>query len=184
MDPGRKKFYDDATRELIQRADTLTLGARENNAKLIYWTEKLRGAFLDQSFRKNVQIAYVQDNYPSAWFCISGSQFLSIMTGGSKVWQPMWIRQIDWAYKLKTNVTDPRIDGHEFMRPVAGLENYDVTFDQFSVYGLSVPYELARPMWGPPKDRYKYYIPDSLLKMGQEFGINMREMIIDSGYAI
>lgn len=101
-------------------------------------TMLLRNSFQYQDVKQAAFSADLGDDlsmftYDSDGFCLVAScSFQQIMN--SRDWQLMYIDEI-WTY-----------GPHHFLRHIPSGTVFDLTFDQYTHYGMTVPYELGRPI--------------------------------------
>lgn len=136
MKPSEKKtFYENATRELLSQLNTMTLSPADKN-KAVYYTKLFREAFKYDAIKKHVFLSqeniYWNFGYDSAGFCYASSVVFSIMTGFQN-WNLMYIDADKW----------PGYVSHYYLKHLKSGKFFDITFDQFSVDGFTVPYEIG-----------------------------------------
>lgn len=131
----KKIFYENATRELLSRLDAIDLTPVDKQ-KAVYYTKLFREAFKYDDIKKFVFLSPQNINwdfgYDSAGFCYASSVVFSIMTGFQN-WNLMYIDADKWLGHIP----------HYYLKHIKTGKFFDITFDQFSVNGFNIPYEIG-----------------------------------------
>ena len=135
MTPEKEKFYEKATRKLLDTVDKMGLDEishmRAKNLVLLF-----RDSFKLRDVKNKTLAPYLGDKikdltYDSDGFCRAASINFALMMGG-KDWQVRYIDSSLWTY-----------GSHYFLMHIPSKTVLDLTYDQFEILGLSVPYEFG-----------------------------------------
>ncbi|MDR2413231.1 MAG: hypothetical protein LBD50_03410 [Rickettsiales bacterium] len=132
MLPEKEKHYELATRKLLKKADSLPLDKFDRiNLKNI--TLMLRDSFKLEYVREFVLGQEFKDTFHwAAGFCLSSSECVYRLTKGGHIWDFMHINDI-WTY-----------GPHCYLRHRQSGIIYDITADQYTCFGMQIPYNLGR----------------------------------------
>lgn len=135
--PAKKEFYEHATRNLLTQLNNMGLGP-DDKKKAMYYTMLFRESFkydeIKQYMFVNKKFKIWDLGYDSAGFCrISSAAFSIVM--GVKDWQLMCIDAQQWHAGAS----------HHYLKHMPSGQFFDLTYDQFAIEGLVVPYELGTP---------------------------------------
>ncbi len=137
MEKNKTDFYENATRQLLKRLDSMGGGLspydkmRAKNFILLF-----RDGFKSETVKYNTFYPILGDKYKlftydSDGFCrASSSAFVSLMNAD---WQLMYIDEI-WTY-----------GPHFYVQHIPTRHVLDITFDQYKFYDFEIPYYLGRP---------------------------------------
>lgn len=135
--PAKQKFYEDATLNLLNQINKLKLTPKKKRDAVLY-TRVFRELFKLDEVK---QYTFVTDEnkiwdfgYDSAGFCYAASVSFAIALG-IKDWQLMCIDGDKYAGRMD----------HHYLRHIPTGTFFDITYDQFAVEGITVPYELGTP---------------------------------------
>jgi hypothetical protein len=138
MNPEKEKLFESATRSLVALADRMDLGGRAANMRLKNLTLLFRDSFKVEDIRNFVFSPYLSQSeiklldYPSIGLCKTHKALFAL--GGGAPWS-LELRYIDgdiWTH-----------GSHYFLRHKKSGEVFDITFDQFALFNITVPYELS-----------------------------------------
>ena len=134
---AKQEFYDDATAKLLNQINKLKLDSKKKHDAVLY-TRVFRELFKLDEVKK---YTFVTDEnkiwdfgYDSAGFCYAASVSFAIALG-IKDWQLMCIDGDKYAGLMD----------HHYLKYIPTGEFFDITYDQFAVEGITVPYELGTP---------------------------------------
>jgi len=133
----KKNFYEKATLNLLTQLAKFGLSDdARNNA--VYYTRLFRAAFKIDELK---QFVFVDDKntiwdlgYDSAGFCRISSSIFSIALG-IRDWKLMRIDPDQWIGKAS----------HHYIQHIPSGMFFDLTYDQFAIDGLTVPYDIGKP---------------------------------------
>ena len=136
-DPAKKEFYEQATKNLLTQINNMGLGA-DDKKNAVYYTRLFRESFKYDEIKQYMFVnkhSKIWDlGYDSAGFCrISSAAFSIVM--GVKDWQLMCIDANQWDAGAS----------HHYLKHIPSGKFFDLTYDQFAVEGLVVPYEIGTP---------------------------------------
>lgn len=131
-----KHFYDDASKNIIAKIKLLGMN-NEDTEKAIDLAMLLRAAFKLKNVKKKTfktkDSPEYELGYDSGGFCrIASTVFMAAM--GAADWELMVIDDNQWGH-----------GSHHFLKHRPTGKFFDLTYDQFAVKGLDVPYNLGRP---------------------------------------
>ena len=128
-------FYTTATKKLLAHLSDIGLQP-EDKRKAVYYTKLFREAFKYDDIKKHVFLssknAQWSFGYDSAGFCYASSVVFSIVTGFQN-WNLMYIDSDKWRGHLP----------HYYLQHIESGNFFDITYDQFGIDGLTVPYEIG-----------------------------------------
>ena len=131
-------FYENATLNLLNQINQFGLTGKQYHDAVLY-TRVFRELFKLDEVKQYTFISPENNiwdfGYDSAGFCYAASVSFAIALGGFKDWQLMCIDGDKYAGKM---------DHHYLMHKPTG-KFFDITYDQFAIEGISVPYELGTP---------------------------------------
>lgn len=128
-------FYESATKNLLGQINKMNL-APEDKQKAVYYTSFFREAFKYDVIKQKTFLTRgnkIWDfGYDSAGFCYASSSVFSVIMGLDD-WNLMCIDADQWPGRFS----------HHYLKHVPSGMYFDLTYDQFSVDGYTVPYELG-----------------------------------------
>ncbi len=138
MKPGKRDFlYKKATEELMAKADQIDKEINQSNSDLnvhytlSYLTNYFRNVFTNKRAMDFVFDAPRQFYTYSSLMCDSLALIFEA-TGGNKFWRVKYISSRDWD------------DGpHWYLETKSGIV-FDITYDQYSVRKIKIPYNLGQ----------------------------------------
>jgi len=139
MTPDKEKIYKNATNKLLAIIDQMGM------AKI----QRMRAKNLALYFRDSFKLPEVQHetfwtdleenmnafNYYSDGFCRASSVNFALMMGGQKEWKLMYIDKLSWTF-----------GPHHYLLHTPSKTILDLTYDQYTNVGISVPYSLGKPI--------------------------------------
>ncbi len=143
MQSNKEDFYKNATRKLLKTLDDIKISdAERHQAKKL--TMLLRNAFKVPAIKDAVFSDDLGDDwrvftYDSDGFCLTSSFiFADIMNrqSGRNDWQLMYIDEL-WTY-----------GPHHYLKHIPSGTVFDLTYDQYTHYGLTVPYDIGGAIKG------------------------------------
>ena len=137
MDRNKEDFYKSATRKLLNQLDTMNMNPTDRLAakKL---TLLFRNKFQDYdvqmaTFGPDLNYDISMFSYDADGFC-KASSFTFMNQMGPKDWQLMYIDEL-WTF-----------GPHHFLMHLPSRQVFDLTADQYTIYGIEVPYNMGYPM--------------------------------------
>lgn len=135
MGKAHADFYENATRKLLHDIDAMgldkTARMRAKNFVLLFRDSFKLDSVKSATFMPSIGERYKTLEYDSAGFCRAASAaFVSLMN--SSEWKLMQIGE-DWTF-----------GPHFFVMHVPTGRVLDLTYDQYTATGLTVPYALGR----------------------------------------
>ncbi|MBO4480309.1 MAG: hypothetical protein J5742_01625 [Alphaproteobacteria bacterium] len=134
---NQKQFYENATKNLLSKLNDMGLSDTDKK-KAIFYTKLLRESFKYDEIKKFTFLSGENDiwdfGYDSAGFCRIASITFSLAMGFQD-WRLMCIDKMKWPGKMD----------HHYLQHVPSGTFFDITYDQFEVYGEKVPYEIGTP---------------------------------------
>ncbi len=160
-----ENFYNQATQNILAKIRLLGMSA-EDTEKAIKLATLFRAAFKlntvkKKSFKTKDSPLY-KLGYHSGGFCrIASTVFMAAM--GAADWELMCIDGDKWVMS------------HHYLKYRPNGKILDLTYDQFAVKGLSIPYELGHPA----EDACATISANDGdgLKFAESIGIDIREML-------
>ena len=135
--PEHKVYYNQATKNILAQLKALNLSP-EKYKRATDLVVKFRAAFQQDYVKKATFItpdSKIWDlGYDSAGFCRVASITFAIATD-FRDWQLMAIDKDKWNGGM----------GHHWLQHVPTGKVFDITYDQFTVDGLKLPYHLGQP---------------------------------------
>lgn len=159
MTPEKEKYYEQATRKLLNTIDTMGLDKphrlRAKNLILLF-----RDSFKLPTVKYKTFAAELGNNigflkYDSDGFCRVSSLTFGLLMGAAPDWKLMYIDDI-WTY-----------GPHHFLFHVPSKQILDITFDQYTNYHLDIPYDIAREL------PYNLIPNDNVLSFSNAVGIDL-----------
>lgn len=136
-DKSKEIFYENATKNLLNQINKFDLTDKKKH-DAIFYTRVFREVFKLDEVKQYTFVTgknKIWDfGYDSAGFCYAASVAFAIALG-IKDWQLMCIDGDKYAGKM---------DHHYLLHKPSG-NFFDITYDQFAVEGITVPYELGTP---------------------------------------
>lgn len=128
-------LYESATKNILAQINKMNLSPEDKN-KAVYYTSFFREAFKYDVIKQKTFLTRgnkIWDfGYDSAGFCYASSSVFSVIMGLDD-WNLMCIDADKWPGRFS----------HHYLKHVPSGTFFDLTYDQFSVDGFSVPYELG-----------------------------------------
>ena len=128
-------FYQHATNDLLNKLNMMNL-SKDDKKRAGYFIRLFRDAFKRDSVKKDVFVTprnvFWRFDYDSAGFCYVSSVVFSVVTGVQN-WNLMYIDSDKWSVQIP----------HYYLQHVKSRIIFDLTYDQFSVKGLNIPYEIG-----------------------------------------
>ncbi len=139
MHPDKENFYKNATRKLLKTLDDMKMSDTDRHmAKKL--TMLLRNAFKIPAVKRMVfPENWNAFTYDSDGFCLTSSyMFAQTMNqnSGHKDWQLMYINEL-WTY-----------GPHHYLKHIPSNTVFDLTYDQYTHYGLAIPYDIGGAIKG------------------------------------
>ncbi len=132
---NKKEFYESATRKILSKIDNMAL-APDDRRQAIYFTKLFREAFKFDEIKQYTFITKYNKiwdlGYDSAGFCRAASITFAIVMG-LKDWQLMCIDESEWSVH----------ESHHYLKHIPSGEFFDITYDQFAIDGITVPYDFG-----------------------------------------
>jgi len=138
MTPDKEKIYENATRALVFTIEKMKMEKMR----------RLRAKNLVRYFRDSFKLSNVKYDafwtdlgeemerlsYDSDGFCRAASVNFALMMGGEPEWKLMYIDNL-WAH-----------GPHHYLLHVPSKTVLDLTYDQYTHAGISIPYQLGKPI--------------------------------------
>ena len=138
MTPDKEKIYKNATQKLLTTIDSMKMDK----------IQRMRAKNLALYFRDSFKLSNVKYDtfwtdlgkdmknltYDSDGFCRAASVNFALMMGGAPDWKLMYIDKI-WTY-----------GPHHYLLHAPSKTVLDLTYDQYTNVGISVPYSLGKPI--------------------------------------
>lgn len=139
MTPDKEKIYKNATNKLL---------ATINEMKMDKF-QRMRAKNLALYFRDSFKLSNVRYDtfwvdlgeemkkltYDSDGFCRAASVNFALMMGGAPDWKLMYIDKFRWDF-----------GPHHYLLHTPSKTILDLTYDQYTNVGISVPYSLGTPI--------------------------------------
>lgn len=136
MTPEKDKYYEKATKQLLETIDTMGLDKisrlRAKNLVLLFRDSFKMPTIKYKTFEHELGNTIGFLNYDSDGFCRVASTNFGIMMGGAAKWQMMYIDDI-WTY-----------GPHHYLVHNQSNTILDLTFDQYTNNNITVPYDIGR----------------------------------------
>ena len=134
---NRRDFYEDATRNLLAQVNGFGLDPKKKHDAILY-TRVFRELFKLDEVKQYTFVTKENKiwdfGYDSAGFCYAASVAFSIALGVHD-WQLMCIDGDKYAGRMD----------HRYLKHIPSGKFFDITYDQFAIEGITVPYELGTP---------------------------------------
>lgn len=165
--PEQKVFYEQATKNILARLAMLKLSKKEQN-KAEELVKRFRAAFTKEEVKKATFLGPDNDmfwdlGYDSGGFCRVASISFAIAMDFHD-WQLMVIDETQWPGKMS----------HHYLKHIPSGKFFDITYDQFAVEGLTVPYHLGQ------KANYSLSSTDETHKFAKMVGIDLIKSLIET----
>lgn len=163
--PEQKKYYEQATKNILAQLQSLNMSPEKyaNAANLV---KRFREAFTKDEVKKATFItpdSKIWDlGYDSGGFCRVASISFAIATDFHD-WQLMAIDGNQWHGKM----------GHHWLKHVPTGKVFDITYDQFTVDGLKLPYHLGKPA------AYALSLQDETHKFAKCVDLNIIKLLME-----
>lgn len=162
--PEHKLFYEAATKRILAQLDSLGLPAdkKQHAVKLV---NLFRESFTHDDIKKATFITThnkIWDfGYDSGGFCRVASITFAIAMNLYD-WQLMFIGTDKWVMP------------HHYLKHIPSGKFFDITYDQFAIKNLTVPYELGQ------NAIYNLSPTDNTLKFAKSVGLDIIKMLIET----
>jgi hypothetical protein len=133
MNLEKETFYKNATNKLLKQLDTMKMSDMERHQakKLVVL---FRNSFKSEEVKRATFNRDIPEfTYYSDGFC-KASSFAFINATDSKKWKLMYINEL-WTY-----------GPHFYLMHIPSQQVFDLTADQFTNNGMSVPYFMGAPV--------------------------------------
>ena len=134
-DVDKKKFYESATKRLLDKINDMNLAPTVKN-RAVFFTKLFREAFKYDEIKQYTFVTPANKiwdlGYDSVGFCRASSIAFSIIMG-LQDWQLMYIDDSEWEAR----------EPHHYLKHLPSGEFFDITYDQFAINGYTVPYEAG-----------------------------------------
>lgn len=138
MVPEKEIFYENATKALVATIEKMNLNKiprlRAKNLVLNFRDSFKLQDIKYQTFWTDLGEKMRDFTYDSDGFCRASSVNFALMMGGEPEWKLMYIDGI-WTY-----------GPHHFLQHVPSKTILDLTYDQYTNAGISIPYYLGKPI--------------------------------------
>lgn len=159
----KKKFYEYATRNLLGQLGSMKL-TPEDRRKAVFYTKLFREAFKYDEIKQYTFITPESNiwdlGYDSAGFCRISSAVFSIAMG-IKDWRLMRIDAEQWDGNAS----------HHYLQNVPSGKFFDLTYDQFAVDNMTVPYDIGKSA------AYRLYPGNDIMRFADALGIDIMGML-------
>ncbi len=164
--PEHKVFYEQATKNILAQLKMLNLSP-EKYKRATDLTVKFRKAFQQDAVKKATFItpdSKIWDlGYDSAGFCRVASITFALAMDFHE-WQLMAIDKEDWYGEM----------GHHWLKHIPSGKIFDITYDQFTVDGLQLPYNLGVPT------AYNLSLHDETHKFAKSVDLNIIKLLMEN----
>ena len=163
----QKIFYERATKNILAKLDTLNL-TPEKKKKAIKLVQLFREAFTKEDVKKATFLdeentRFWDLGYDSGGFCrVSSITFAIAMDFHD--WQLMAIDKEQWPGQM----------GHHWLQHIPSGKVFDITYDQFAIEGLQVPYKLGK------KAAYNLSLQDETHKFAKSVGLDILKLLMET----
>lgn len=163
--PEHKIYYKHATKKILAQLNALNL-TPEKQKRATELVLKFRAAFTNDDVKKATFITPDSPiwnlGYDSAGFCrVASISFALAM--GFRDWQLMSIDKDDWYGQM----------GHHWLKHIPTGKVFDITYDQFTVDKLKLPYHLGH------KTAYGLSMQDETHKFAKCVGIDILKLLME-----
>lgn len=138
MQPDKEEYYETATRKLLKtiekmKMDKLPRLRAQNLARYFRDSFKLSDVKF-QAFWVDLGEEMNRFKYDSDGFCRASSVDFALMMGGEPEWKLMYIDEL-WTF-----------GPHHYLLHAPSKTVLDLTYDQYTNTGISIPYWLGKPI--------------------------------------
>ncbi len=162
--PEHKLFYEAATKRILAQLDSLGLPA-DKKQRAVKLVNLFRESFTHDDVKKATFIDGDNDiwdlGYDSGGFCRVASITFAIAMDFHD-WQLMHVEKEDW------------VAPHHYLKHIPSGKFFDITYDQFAINGLEVPYEIGK------KAAYNLSFNDDTSKFAKSVGLDIIKMLIET----
>ncbi len=155
----KKQFYNDATNRLLLQLNDMDLSPKDKQ-NAIFYTKLFREAFKYDEIKQYTFVTPESNiwdlGYDSAGFCRISSTAFSIAMGIND-WKLMRVDAEQWDGNAS----------HHYLRHIPSGKFFDLTYDQFAVEGLTVPYEIGKPA------AYRLYPNNDIMRFADALNIDI-----------
>lgn len=138
MKPDKEKYYETATRKLLETIDKMKMDKlprlRAKNLVMLFRDSFKLSDVKFETFWTDLGEDMKAFSYDSDGFCRAASLDFALMMGGEPEWKLMYIDKL-WTY-----------GPHHYLLHVPSKTVLDLTYDQYTNTGISVPYFLGKPI--------------------------------------
>ena len=163
MNQAKKDFYKNATYELLSQLNKMGLSDTDKQ-KAVFYTKLLREAFTYDEIKQYTFIEPGADiwdlGYDSAGFCRIASTVFSIALGFND-WKLMRVDADQWDGNAS----------HHYLKHIPSGQFFDLTYDQFAITGMKVPYEIGKPA------AYRLYPNNDIMRFANALNIDIISML-------
>lgn len=164
--PEHKVYYEQATRNILARLKELNL-TPEKYKQATELVVKFRNAFTSDEVKKATFITPDSKiwnlGYDSAGFCRVASISFAIAMDFHD-WQLMSINKDQWVGQM----------GHHWLQHVPTGKVFDITYDQFTVDNLKLPYHLGK------KTAYGLSLQDEAHKFAKAVDLDLIKLLMEN----
>lgn len=138
MKTDKETYYENATQKLVATIDKMKMDKlprlrAKNLVRLFRDSFKLPAVKFD-TFWTDLDVDMDKFTYDSDGFCRASSVDFALMMGGEPDWKLMYIDKL-WTY-----------GPHHYLLHVPSKTILDLTYDQYTNAGMTVPYWLGKPI--------------------------------------
>ena len=164
--PEHKVFYEQATKNILAQLKMLNLSP-EKFKRATNLVLQFRKAFQQDDVKKATFITATDKTwnlgYDSAGFCRVASITFAIAMDFHE-WQLMTIGKDDWCGEM----------GHHWLQHIPTGKVFDITYDQFTVDNLKLPYHLGR------KAAFNLSLQDETHKFAKSVGLDIIKLLMEN----
>ena len=164
--PEHKHYYEQATKNIMAQLKMLNLSP-DKYKRATDLVLKFRKAFTQDEVKKATFITPEDKTwnlgYDSAGFCRVASISFAVAMDFHE-WQLMGIDEKSWSGGM----------GHHWLKHVPTGKVFDLTYDQFTVKGLKLPYHLGH------EAKYNLSLQDETHKFAKFVGIDIIQSLMEN----
>lgn len=138
MKPDKEAYYEKATSNLLFTIDKMKMDKfprmRAKNLVLLFRDSFKMSDVKFQTFWTDLDVNMDKFTYDSDGFCRAASVDFALMMGGEPDWKLMYIDEL-WTY-----------GPHHYLLHVPSKTILDLTYDQYTNAGITVPYWFGKPI--------------------------------------
>lgn len=163
MNQAKKDFYKNATQNLLSQITKMGLSSQDTQ-KAVFYTKLFREAFTYDEIKQYTFIEPGADiwdlGYDSAGFCRIASTVFSIALGFND-WKLMKVDADQWDGNAS----------HHYLKHIPSGQFFDLTYDQFAISGMNIPYEIGKPA------AYRLYPNNDIMRFANALSIDIIGML-------